>query len=150
MLDLNMNYLECIPVLSPNPDDGSSDGGDDTSSGGDDTGTDGGSDDGTTGGGDDSIDDGSDDNKEERDIYEDSENPGQEYQYLCEQILLETTEDEFDEEGNLIVEEKVLVCHYPNNDAGKAHTICIGRPGWENGHSNHEKDHLGACNELDF
>jgi hypothetical protein len=126
-------------------------GSDDTTSGGGDTGGDGndsGSDD-TTSGGDDSGDDVSDD-EDERNIYEDAVNPGQEYQYLCERILLENQEDEFDDEGNLIVEEKILVCHVPSGNPGNAHTICVGRPGWENGHSKHELDHEGACNDQDF
>ncbi len=153
MLDINMNYLDCIPVLSPAPATDDTGTGDDTTSGGDGTGDDGsGTDSGsgdTTSGGDDSA-DGSADDEDERDIYEDSENPGQEYLHICNTRLLETQEDEFDEEGNLVIEEKILICHYPNNDAGKAHTLCVGRPGWENGHSKHELDHEGACNELDF
>lgn len=151
MLDINMNYLECIPVLSPLPktDDGGST--DDTTSGGGDTGGDGsnsGSDD-TTSGGDDSGDSAGDD-EDERNIYEDAVNPGQEYQYLCQRICLENEDDEFDDEGNLVVEEKILVCHFPAGNVGKAHTICVGRPGWENGHSKHELDHEGACNDQDF
>lgn len=128
MYDLNLNYLECIPVLTPNPADSTDDG--DTSSGGD-------------SGENDPV------GEEEDETLEDSQNPGQEFLYLCEN-LMEGQEAELDENGSPIEEDNVLVCHFPNDDPSKAHTLCVGRPGWENGHSSHLLDHMGSCNELDF
>jgi hypothetical protein len=48
---------------------------------------------------------------------------------------------------------KVIVCHHPQGNEAKKHSICISEQGWLNGHKNHHnhgkketsQDYLGAC-----
>jgi hypothetical protein len=42
---------------------------------------------------------------------------------------------------------KIFICHLPGGNPDKANTISIPISEWENGHSNHEGDYLGECDD---
>ncbi len=53
---------------------------------------------------------------------------------------------------------KVLICHLPPGNPANAHSICISKRAYENGHKYHHpntaelqsQDHLGACSDQDL
>ncbi|HAZ13409.1 MAG: hypothetical protein A2X86_14705 [Bdellovibrionales bacterium GWA2_49_15] len=107
--DADLNYLSCVPVLSPTTDSVGNGEGSGGSGGTTDSGV------------------------VLEDEFEDEENPGQEFSYICGEA-----------------DQKVLVCHLPSGDSNKARTLCVARQGWEHGLSTQEGNRLGACNTNDF